>query len=704
VARNPRFDILFEPVRIGPVTAPNRFYAVPHASGMTNTMPRMRAGFRGMKAEGGWGVVCTGYVSVHPSSDDSPLPYATLWDENDVRAHALMTDAVHNHGSLAGIELWHGGGSVSNRTTRMPPLSPSGVSWMATHVGFMANQRSKIMDAADIGNLLRWQAEAARKAKRAGFDIIYVYAGMGYLPYEFLLPEWNRRTDAYGGSVANRVRIVRELIEVSKEAVAGSCAVALRISLEELRARPSERAQSEAHEVVELLADVPDLWDVKLDSSPTDCAPSRFTPEGSHEPVIDFVKRLTTRPVVGVGRFTSPDTMVSQIRRGVLDLIGGARPSIADPFLPKKIDAGHEQDIRECIGCNICISSWHDSVPVRCTQNPTIGEEWRRGWHPERIASRGSESAVLIVGAGPAGLECALSAARRGYAVSLAEAADEFGGRLRFETRLPGLNTWGRVLDWRLGQLQRLTNATLYAGNELSVDDILGLEHQRVVIATGARWTRSLYSPLELPVGELAGPDVYTPDDIAAGVALAGPVVVFDFDNYYMGSVIAEHLARTVDSVTYVTPAGHASAWAIMTNEQPQVHRALATAGVEVLTLSRIIALAGGEASVAHLFTGAERRLPCGSLVIVGVRRARDELYQALRAREVEFAAAGIISVDRIGDALAPGAIVHAVHSGHRYARELDGGARSVPYLRDGPILATPSLLYDDGSEEHIAP
>jgi len=499
------------------------------------------------------------------------------------------------------------------------------------------------------------------------------------------------------------VRIVRELIEVTKEAVGDTCAVALRISLEELRGRPSERAPSEAHELVELLADAPDLWDVKMDSSPTDCAPSRFSPEGSHEPVIDFVKRLTKRPVVGVGRFTSPDTMVSQIRRGVLDLIGAARPSIADPFLPKKIDAGREQDIRECIGCNICIASWHDSVPVRCTQNPTIGEEWRRGWHPERISAQGSDAAVLIVGGGPAGLECALSAARRGYPVSLAEAAGEFGGRLRFETRLPGLATWGRVLDWRLGQLQRLTNVNLYAGNELSVDDILGLEHARVVIATGARWTRSLYSPLELPVGELAGPDVYTPDDIAAGVAPEGPIVVFDFDNYYMGSLIAEQLARGADSVTYVTPAGHASAWSIMTNEQPQVHRALAAAGVALLTLSRITDLADGEATVANLFTGAEQRLPCRSLVIVGVRRASDALYQALSARQEEFAAAGIISVDRIGDALAPGAIVHAVHSGHRYARELDCSARSAAYLRDGPLLPTPSLLYDDGIQERSA-
>jgi dimethylamine/trimethylamine dehydrogenase len=702
MARHSRFDILFEPVRIGPVTAPNRFYAVPHASGMTNTMPRMRAGFREMKAEGGWGVVCTGYVSVHPTSDDSPLPYATLWDDNDIRSHAMMTEAVHKHGSLAGIELWHGGGSVSNKTSRFPPLSPSGISWMATHVGFMGNQRSKAMEAADIRNLLRWQGEAARKARRAGFDIIYVYAGMGYLPYEFLLPEWNQRTDEYGGSMANRVRIVRELLEVTKDAVGDTCGVALRISLEELRGRRSDRAASEAHEVVELLAQIPDLWDVKMDSSPTDCSPSRFTGEGSHEPIIDFVKQITKKPVVGVGRFTSPDTMVSQIKRGVLDLIGGARPSIADPYLPKKIDEGREQDIRECIGCNICISSWHDSVPVRCTQNPTAGEEWRRGWHPERFATAGSKASVLIVGGGPAGLECALTFARRGYSVSLAEACDNFGGRLRFETTLPGLTPWGRVLDWRMGQLQRLPNVTLYAGNELSVSDILELEHQRVVIATGARWTRMLYSPLELPVTELEQAHVFTPDDVGAGAYIGGPIVVFDFDNYYMGSALAEHLTQSADSVTYVTPAGHVSAWGIMTNEQPQVHRALANSGVHVVTLSRVVKLELGELVIANMFTGEERRLPCRSLVIVGARRPCDELYQALMGRRQEWLPAGILSVDRIGDALAPGAIAHAVYSGHRYARELDSLPGTELYRRDAPIVEELPLLYDDGSDDRV--
>ncbi|MDX1554786.1 MAG: NAD(P)-binding protein, partial [Xanthomonadales bacterium] len=616
----PKYRVLFEPVKIGPVTAPNRFYQVPHASGMTEASPRVRAAFRATKAEGGWGVVSTGAVSTHPSCDDSPLPMGRLWDDNDVRAHALMTDAVHAHGSLAAIEIWHGGGSVMNRTSRIAPYAPSGIPWAATHVGFMGNHRPRAMTRGDIRDVVRWQANAARRAQQAGFDIVYVYAGMGYLGYQFLLEEYNQREDEYGGSVENRVRFVRELLEATKEAVGAECGVALRISLEELRSRPSEHYESQGHEVVALLADLPDLWDVKMDSSPTDCGASRFRPEASHEATIDFVKRMTDRPVVGVGRFTSPDTMVSQVTRGVLDLIGGARPGIADPFLPNKIREGREDDIRECIGCNICISSWHDGVPVRCTQNPTAGEEWRRGWHPERIPPAGSDDPVLIVGGGPAGLEAGLSLARRGYPVTIADAREELGGRLLFETRLPGLAIWGRVVDYRLNALRQMDNVSLYPGSELGADDLLAMEHPHIAIATGARWTRRRYSSLEIPVEPLDREGVFTPDDIAGGLMPEGPVLVFDFDNYYLGGLLAEHLADQGLEVHYATPAGHASAWTIMTNELPFVHQALAQRGVRVTTLALLKDLDGAQAHLAHIFTGEATAVPARSVVIVGHR------------------------------------------------------------------------------------
>jgi dimethylamine/trimethylamine dehydrogenase len=268
----------------------------------------------------------------------------------------------------------------------------------------------------------------------------------------------------------------------------------------------------------------------------------------------------------------------------------------------------------------------------------------------------------------------------------VAEAADEIGGRLRFETRLPGLAGWGRVLDWRRGQLERLSNVNLYRGNRLSADEILELGNTHVVIATGARWARLLYSPLEIPVGRLEQPNVYTPDDIAEGVKIEGPVAVYDFDNYYMGSALAEHLAKSGLEVRYVTPAGHASAWAIMSNEQPQIHRTLFAAGVALHTLARVVGFEGGELTLANHFTNAASRFPCQSLVIVGTRFANDFLHGALTARPEDLKRAGIASVTRVGDAAAPGALVHAIYSGHRYARELDADPHTLSYRRDTPL------------------
>jgi len=664
-----QFEILFQPIQIGPVVAPNRFYQVPHCNGMGYRMPRSLAAMRGVKAEGGWGVVCTEEVEIHHSSDLSPNIEGRLWDDSHIPALELMVDAVHKHGALAGIELGYHGQHASNYISRAPGLGPRSTGL----TGYKPGQTRRV-DKEDIRNIRRWHRDAALRAKRAGFDIIYCYASHNLaLAMHFLLKRYNDRTDEYGGSLENRVRFLRELIEDTKDAAGDKCAVAVRLAVDELLGEDGITHQGEGYDIVASLAELPDLWDVNISGWSNDSATSRFKKEGYQEPYISFVKKLTGKPVVGVGRYTSPDAMASVIRQGVMDLIGAARPSIADPFLPEKIKQNRIDDIRECIGCNICSAADEISVPIRCTQNPTMGEEWRRGWHPEIVAPKKSEREILVVGGGPAGLECARVLGERGYQVILVEGRREFGGRVILESKLPGLSEWRRVVDWRLAQIKKFPNISKYPGSQMAVEDILETGIPNIVIATGAQWRRDgVGRTVGFPIEGSELRHIFTPDDIMAGHLPLGEVIIYDDDHYYMGGVIAELLTQSGCRVTLVTPAPLISYWSQHTLEQEHTQNRLLTLGVDLYIQKKLVSINLNSTTLKCVITGKISEYACDTVVLVTDRTPNDSIYNALKPKlgEGEFD-----SLRVIGDAEAPNIIARAVFSGHLAAREFDSTA-----------------------------
>ena len=669
---NERYKILFESVEIGPKVAKNRFYQVPHAMGSGNDMPNTRAAQRGIKAEGGWGVVNTGYCSIHPSSDDRPLPFARLWSEKDIASHVPMIEAVHEHDALAGIEFFHGGAYTANRHTRMPPISPSGIQQKVSELMDMHLTAPKVMDKKDIKDLIQWHVIATERAIQAGFDIIYCYAGMGFLPYHFLHPTFNNRNDEYGGSLENRSRLMRELISEMKEVAGDRAAIAVRMSTDELLTFKSESSESEAHEFFEINGEFPDLWDIKMSSWFKECPSGRFAESGHMEPYNSFVKKLTSKPVVGVGWFTSPDIMAKQINDGILDFVGAARASIADPFLPNKLKEGREDDIRECIGCNICASCYNQGIPVRCTQNPSMGEEWRRGWHPEKIKPKSSDNSVLVIGGGPAGLEATLSLARRGYSVAIADSNKELGGRINMESKLPGMTSYKRVVDYRVNQINQLSNVDVFLDNTLSPDDVLELGFDHVVTATGSAWQPSIMDEKSAPVLIDKTDTIFTPENVLNGCELKSPVIIFDFDYYYMGGLMAEYIKDLGHEVTIMTPFDKVSPWSFNSNEIDEIQLRLQEKDIRVITQCRIKKVKDSSVKLIHKVSHEETDIDRGSLVLVGYRKQNDSLFSDLNSREEDLKTSGIKSLQNIGDSNAPGAVVHAVFAGHLYANTFD--------------------------------
>jgi dimethylamine/trimethylamine dehydrogenase len=675
-------------MQIGPVTAKNRFYQVPHCNGGGYRDPSAAAAMRGIKSEGGWGVIFTEQCEMHHTSEITPFIELRLWEDKDIPQLRKMSEKMKEHGALAGIQLAYSGVNGPNLYTKEVPLAVS-----AQPIRTFTNDpvQARALSKSDIRDLRRWFVNAAKRSKEAGFDLINLYGAHGFGIFQhFLSRATNHRTDEYGGSLENRSRFANEVIADIKDAVGDTMGIALRVSLDETIGDLGF-SNAEVRDFVEMNRNLPDIWDLAQGTWEDCSGPSRFKEEAAQEQLVRGIHELTDKPIVGVGRFTSPDVMAKMIRTGTLDMIGCARPSIADPFIPVKIDEGRIEDIRECIGCNICITGDMTMSISRCTQNPTFMEEWRKGWHPEKMNAKGASENVLVVGSGPAGLEAARALSERGYDVAIAEAKTVIGGRVAREKLLPGLSAWGRVVDYREYQISQKPNVETYFDSELDADSILEFGFENVCIATGAKWRRDGVSRQHVvPFATDPTMPIFTPDDIMDGNKPKGKVVIYDDDHYYMGGVLAELLRKEGCEVTIITPAAYLSEWTNNTLEQHAIHKKLAEMGVEIVLNRGVTEIGKGHVVSNCTFTDTTREYGCDAVVMVSSKLENAGVYDDLKAREGDWADAGIKSVKLIGDANAPGPIAWATYAGHRYARELDGEdiGDDLPFRREITELA----------------
>jgi dimethylamine/trimethylamine dehydrogenase len=702
MTRDPRYDILFEPVKIGPKTMKNRFYQAPHATGFSgDASPRSQARFREIKAEGGWAVINTSGLSVHPEHDcwGGSEPHSRLWDEDDARNWSLMCDAVHKHNALAGAELVTTGGG-SGFESRLPIKSVSGT----IHDTFWAGACYE-MDKDDIRDLQQSYVRTAELARSAGFDIINFAAMQGAtIPLMFLMKYFNNRTDEYGGSFENRARFALETLEMLREAVGDNCAITCRFAADTLHGTDQGiRVEQEGAQFIQMADHLVDFWDLQVGGEtlafwPKDTGPSRFFEENFQGKWIEKVRPYTSKPIVTVGWLTSPDTMVDLIQSGKVDIIGAARSSIADPYLPKKIEEGRQDEIRECVGCNVCVDRYGHGGRIICTQNATTGEEYRRGWHPENFnQATNHDQDVLIVGAGPAGLECAIVLAARGFdRIHVVEARDEVGGHLNWVAELPGMSAWRRVIDYRKMQLSRHKNIVGVTHSRLAVDDVIDYGAKIIVVATGSYWSKDGWNRIDRVPIKGADADIahiLTPDQITLeGKKIVGKrVLIYDCEGYFMGATMAERLAREGFEVSLVTPFPGVGPTMDWTGENlffiPQLKRL----GVELFPGHLITEFKEGSATG---FQGLEPDKPVtwtiDSVVLVSSRVPNDKLYRELKNQPDILKEREIEAVYRIGDCFAPRLYVaDAIFDGHRLAREIDSEnpTEALPYKRERTLV-----------------
>lgn len=660
-----KYPNIFSPIKLGPIEVPNRFYLSPHVTPLVSHRGGPTEDYINYNLErtrGGVGLLILSMSVLERARFVQPSPYP----KENIAGFRTLVEAVHSAGGKLFGELWYWWGAAGPWGPLSPP-APSMSASQSQYSLFGNRLVTREMTKDEIRMMQGAFRQSAVNLREAGFDGIMLHAAHGALPEHFLSPYFNHRTDEYGGNLDNRLRFVRETLELLREVAGTRMAVGLRLNCDELV--KGGYGTTEARQILKRVSDTGliDFADLDIAIEPDQYhlgMPPVFVDPHPYRPYVEAVRGAAGRlPVLSVlGRLTSIADGEAMLAAGVCDMVGAARALIAEPELVKNAREGKESRSRTCIACNWCMASLYYDGAQNCTINPA---SWREAhWGVDTFTPASKRCKVIVVGGGPAGLEAARVSALRGHEVTLHEARHRLGGALTLWASLPGREFYQKSVEWWDRELKRL-GVEVRLGSEASAALILAAKPDAVVVATGARYSvtgHSNHRDLAIP-----GHDrdfVYRPEDVLLGKARPSEkVVILDAEGMQTGVGIAELLAQGGADVEYLTPHLTPISLRVMaTQDAPYIMKRLRAAKVKVSTSTYIKSIGDRSVTVYDVFSEEERDIKGVAAVVLSTGRfSVNELEKALEGTVQQLFA--------IGDAAAARIWPVASYEGQKFAR-----------------------------------
>ncbi len=648
-----QYKHLLSPIDVGPFTMRNRVLVTAHVPGLEadGKVNDAYIAYQRAKARGGAALQVSGSTAVHRTGAVGAGRGLNASDDSCIDGYQRLADAVHHHEGRFLVQIGHAGANVADTGAGRPLLAPSPI------MSRLSREMPKQMTISEIDELVEAHGTASARVRKGGLDGVELLSAFGYLPAAFLSPYSNIRTDDYGGSLENRMRFLLRTIDAVRSGIGPDRILGVRLPGDERV--EGGLTQSDLQDIAALIAQTGKLDYLNIivgtnydRGGRMDHWPPTPAPHGLFVPLAAGIKSRVALPVFTAGRITDPAMANAIIERGDADMVGMTRAQISDPDLVRKLIEGRPQDIRPCVGANLCIAQAMAGKSIRCIHNPMTGRDAAWGDAPPTNAPKN----VTVIGGGPAGLEAARVAAERGHRVTLFEASDELGGQIALWAQAPMTREFQKTLNWYRTQLSQL-QVRVHTGRRLAPEDVAALDADALILATGA----VAAAPLPTATGPNAIP-VIDPWQAIADRPTGQHILVNDEGGGRTALSAADALLDQ-NRITLVT-AEYAIGELVTPTVRAPIYKRFLAGGAELHPSQEIHTIDGRTVTLRSVHTGDETRIEDVDIVVDW----RDGVVEATLRAAIE---ASGLTHHIIGDCVAPRQVHIAIAEGAMAARAI---------------------------------